>query len=231
MARLDATGTISSRVKAFTGSLNSMQRFPSRVAGWFPAILVIVGSFAMTVGLFSIRGLAVSPADVTIPPHAAVYVGGGTCYTCHTGDFDGWAVPVDLQAMADAAAPKQVVADVAPREEVQHVDVDKYADACATGRDATQISGSKPRQYVVRTDTGDTLLPLEWNKQVPETSSADDQTAESAACAVDLPIYKSFGVQWAASSQAVLTAGKVHQRVPIRPAISSETAFVEGQSA
>lgn len=208
-----------------------MKQFPSSAAGWFPVILVIIGGLAMTAGLFSIRGLAVSPADVTMPPHAAVYVGGGTCYTCHTGDFDGWAVPVDLQAMADAAEPKQVVADVAPREEVQHIAVDEYADACATGSDAAQISGSKPRQYVVRTDTGDTLLPLEWNEQVPETSSTDDQTAESVACAVDLPIYKSFGVQWAASFQPVLTAENVHQHVVIRTAISSEPAFVEGQSA
>jgi hypothetical protein len=214
-----------------------MKRFPSSAAGWFPVILVIIGGLAMTVGLFSIRGLAVSPADVTMPPHAAVYVGGGTCYTCHTGDFDGWAVPVDLQAMADASAagPKQVVADVAPREEVQHVDVDAFADACATGRDAAQISGSKPRQYIVKTDTGDTLLPLEWNEQGPETSSPDDQTAEGSACAVDMPAYKSFGVKWTApyfrSDQPVLTAGNTHWHALIRPAIFSVTAFVEGQSA
>jgi hypothetical protein len=216
-----------------------MKRFPSHVAGWFPAILVIVGSLAMTVGLFSIKGLAVSPADVTIPPHAAVYVGGGTCYTCHTGDFAGWAVPVDLQAMADAAKPKQVVADVAPREEVQHVDVDASADACTSGSDAAQVSGSKPRQYVVRTDTGDALLPLQWNEQAPETPDPDEQAAESVNCAVDLPGYKSFGIQWASrsiaphfrSSHPVLTAGNVHQRVVIRTAISSATAFVEGQSA
>ena len=150
----------------------------------------------MIVGLFSIPAMAVSPADVPVPPHAAVYVGGGTCYTCHTGEFDGWAVPIDLQAMADAAAkPKQVVANVLPREEVQHVEIDEAAHACATGSDAAQTSVLTPRQYIVRTDAGDTLLPLRWNAQKPELANPDDQSAEGADCTVDMPGHKASGVE------------------------------------
>ena len=130
-------------------------------------------------------------------------------------------------------------ADVMPREAVPHVDVDEFAHACATGSDAAQLVGSQPRQYIVRTDNGDTLLPLQWNEQKPETPNPDEESIENIDCVVDLSGSKTSGVQRTSSEttptlrspHTARSAGYAHRRLPIRIAISSETAFVEGQSA
>lgn len=223
----------------FAGSLDSMKQFMSRAVGWVPMILVIIGSLAMIAGLFSIRTMADSPTDAPVPPHAAVYVGGGTCYTCHTGDFDGWSVPVDLQAMADAAAkPKQVVANVRPRGEVEQVEIGP-ADLCTTGSDAAQISGSTSRHYIVRTDVGETLLALDWDEQKPGSPEPNDQSAETTDCILNLPGGNASGIQLTSRDAAPhfhrpYTAQFVENR-PRRAFTRfirfSETAFMEGQSA
>ena len=239
MARLVVTATISSWFKVFTGSSPLIKQLSSHIVRWFPAILVIIGSFAMVAGIFSTRALAVSPAELNISQHPAVYVGGGTCYTCHTDDFDGWSVPVELQAMAEASAkPKQLVADIGLQEDVQQLDAKEVADGCVENTGLHQSARSNSRQYIVRTDAGDALLPLDWSEQAPPwPGSGRDMTLEDN-CAVWQSEYKSPSVKWT-SQQSASYLARLQPTVPLRITylhmlahlrIFSETAFVEGQS-
>lgn len=216
-----------------------MKLFSPRIASWLPVMFVIAGSFAMAAGIFSTSALAVVPADIELPSHAAVYVGAGTCYTCHTDDFDGWSVPLDLQALADESAePKQVVADVAALEEVEHVDVDESADACASVQYAAQSAGSESRQYIVKTDMGESLLPLQWNDQDPAVMP-DQHAADSVDCTVNYRSTDVFAVQPVVQVTlprltyvpliSAETATSRHEVTNFQ--ILSETAFMEGQSA
>lgn len=235
----DTTEKILSQVKMALGSTTAMKVFLSRTASWLPVIFVIAGSFAMAAGIFSTSALAVSPADVEIPLHAAVYVGAGTCYTCHTDDFDGWSAPLDLQAMADASAkPKRVVAEVAALEELAHVAVDDSAEACASWKDA-KLASADSRQYVVNTDKGESLLPLQWDEQEPESAVPDDHTSEATDCTVndrgsgdsftplvlqsDAPSFNRFRPPWAKADANRHTITTLQ--------LPSGTAFIEGPSA
>lgn len=216
-----------------------MKLFSSRTASWLPVIFVIAGSFAMAAGIFSTSALAVSPAEMELPSHAAVYVGAGTCYTCHTDDFDGWSVPLDLQAMADASAkPKRVVADVAALEELEHVEVDDSADGCASWKNAERFADPDSRQYVVKTDKGESLLPLQWDKQEPEAAVEDDHAAEAIDCTVNgagagdvskLPISRRDTLSFD-YSRTPLAKADINRHAVKTLQLPSETAFMEGQS-
>lgn len=216
-----------------------MKRFLSRTAGWFPGILVIVGCLAMASGLLSIKVFTVSSAGMPLPSHAAVYVGGGTCYTCHQSDYTEWAVPLDLQAMADEAAkPKRIVAEVKPREDVRRMERDKSGDGCVLDRDAGPSAGSAIRQYIVRTDAGDALLPRDWNEGAFGTLDNDGDEAASVDCTLEQPIRESSILQLI--SQGAATAARrsridtlvtnLNPQAFVRLRVPSETAFVEGQS-
>jgi hypothetical protein len=215
-----------------------MKLFSSHMARWLPVILVIAGSLAMAAGIFSTSALAVSPADINLPTHAAVYVGAGTCYTCHTDDFGGWSVPVDLQALADAAAkPKQVVADVAAREEVEHVDVDEYADACLSLSNSVQLTDAGSRQYVVKTDKGESLLPLQWNERQPE-AVPDQRSSEAIDCTVSRPKIGASSAPLIAQLERTHSNSSrlswAHTQPNLRVTtlhLPSKTTFTEGPSA
>lgn len=123
---------------------------------FIPALLAIIGSAALAVGVFvAVNTVTRTPADhrgINLPFGGAVYVGEDTCFTCHRDENPNWSLTLDLQPAAAPMANPQVVAEgVNAREVVPHLEVGGVA--------ALPTEGNAAQQYIIETEDDQSSLP------------------------------------------------------------------------
>jgi hypothetical protein len=145
----------------------------TQLINWFPMMLTIAGGLSLLAGVFVAVFSMIVPANdqrsLNSPMHGTLYVGASTCYTCHSGDASNWSSSLYTQTIVDSVVEPEAVTNVNPREEVWRVNVSQLADAYTTQNHPAPIRNLYPQNYVVKTETGHTLLHDSWNTAASES--------------------------------------------------------------
>lgn len=133
------------------------------------ALLAIAGSVALAVGLFvAVLTMTRTPANhsgINMPFGGGVYVGGGTCFTCHQDENPDWSLTLDLQSAAvPLVNPQVVAADMSAGEVMPHLE---FADAVVL-----PDNSENKQQYIIKTEDDQESL----SEQTGKTALKPSQT-------------------------------------------------------
>lgn len=137
-----------------------MQDRNARRSRLITALLAIAGSVALAAGVFvAVLTMTRTPANhsgINMPFGGGVYVGGGTCFTCHQDEDPDWSLTLDLQsAAAPMANPQVVAADVSAHEVMPHLE---FADTVVLPE-----NNESRQQYIIKTEDDQAFLPGQTN--------------------------------------------------------------------
>jgi hypothetical protein len=155
-----------------------------RVAYWFPITLVVVGSFALLIGVFvavlSIpEVVAKGHPAINFPRQGALHVGTNTCFTCHGDRPLDWTTTLYTQKVVNPAEKPVAVANLIPGEHVQQIDANDIVEAYTTTDEIQRRENTFHQFYVIKTEDGRVLLPDQLNTDGVE---AQESLAKCSTC-------------------------------------------------
>lgn len=130
-----------------------------RRINWIISLLVAVGCLALVSGIAmavsSVTFTINSPLSLNVSRHKAVYVGANTCYTCHKDNTRETSLSPHTQTNVK---PVAVEAEFEALVAVPQQQFDTIAKAYTTQAEASPSASLNTQDYVVRTESGWTLL-------------------------------------------------------------------------
>ncbi len=145
---------------------------------WFPTTLAVMGSLALLVGIFvavlSIpEVVAAGHPGSNMPSQGALYVGTNTCFTCHGDRPLDWSLTLYTQIVVAPSEQPQAVTNLKQGDHVQQIDANDMVDAYTTTNEGQSTGNSFHQYYVIKTEDGHILTPIQQNIGDLETKNSD----------------------------------------------------------
>jgi len=153
-----------------------------RKAKWIPMLLAVIGSIAVTAGLFVavLTMTRTSADDPDIRPADTVYVGANACFTCHKDRDHNWSQMLNAERITNPVATSQsAVLDVNLRAETASLIV----SGVVASENAPIEDWRWNERYVIAMDDGNVVVPQRESVPIPndcdEDCDASAQTSET----------------------------------------------------